>query len=214
MRARMILRILLVVVFLSMASGGALAAEGKKELRILAGTFPMYLFTQNVARGVEGVKVDVMIPPGMGCPHDYALTPADMDKIGKSDVFVANGLGLEGFLGAPLKRANSKIVLIDSSAGVTGLKEMTPEPSDKGHDKHQDAHMNPHLFASPRMAAKVVRNIAEGLAKADPDHAPAYRGNAVTYAAGLDRLADEFAALGTGLKSKRIVTEHAVFDYL
>ena len=74
--------------------------------------------------------------------------------------------------------------------------------------------MNPHLFASPRMAAKVVRNIAEGLARIDPQGAELYRSNAREYAASLEALADRFAAATRSLPSRKIVTEHAVFDYL
>ena len=74
--------------------------------------------------------------------------------------------------------------------------------------------MNPHLFASPRMAAQMTRSIAGQLADLDPANAATYWANAENYARTLDALADEFGALGGKLKNSRIITQHGVFDYL
>ena len=68
--------------------------------------------------------------------------------------------------------------------------------------------MNPHLFASPRMAAQMTRSIAGQLADLDPANAATYWANAENYARTLDALADEFAALGGKLKNSRIITQH------
>jgi ABC-type Zn uptake system ZnuABC Zn-binding protein ZnuA len=182
-------------------------ATGKK-LHILASTFPMTLFARNVTAGREGVYVEPMLPASMGCPHDYVLTPEDLRKIAEADVLVVNGLGMEEYLGKPVERVNATIRVLDSSHGVVGL---LPSAGDKNHG-HEHGVYNPHLFASPSMAAKVVRNLAEELAAVDPAGADLYRRNAHAYAARLEALAGEFAA--TGFRSRKIVTQHAVFDYL
>lgn len=177
------------------------------KVRILASTFPMYLFTRNVTAGRDDVQVDLMVPAVMGCPHDYTLTPQDMQKIAAAQVFIANGLGLEEFLGEPLKRGNDRIAVIDTSAGIADLIQLKPQD---GHP----AGPNPHLFACPRMAAQIVHNIAAGLSKVDPAGADTYKKNADAYAARLTAISDDFAAAIKPLPSKKIVTEHAVFDYL
>ncbi|MEW6267417.1 MAG: metal ABC transporter substrate-binding protein [Thermodesulfobacteriota bacterium] len=183
----------------------AWAGEGT-TLRILCGTFPIYQFTRQVTQGRMGLEVELMIPPGLGCPHDYALTPQDMARIAKADVFVANGLGLEEFLGQPLRRANPKIKLIEASQGITDLIQTQEE----GH-KHGP---NPHLFASPAQAARLVRNIAAGLGRIEPGGGVYYQRNAEAYAHRLEKLAEEFKAAGRTFKFRNIVTEHEVFDYL
>ena len=183
-----------------------------KELRVLTSTFPMTLFTRAVAAGREGIVVESMLPGSMGCPHDYVLTPEDMRRIADADVLVANGLGMENYLGAPVERANPHITVLDSSKGVAGRLRMTPEEG--AGDEHGHGEFNPHLFASPRTAAAVVRNIAAELATVDPAGAEVYRRNAEAYAAKLDALADELAAAGKKLRLRKIVTQHAVFDYL
>ena len=205
--------------FGSLALGATVAFA---ELNVLCTTFPVHQIARNVAQGREGVALQLMLPAGMGCPHDYALTPQDMRKLASADVLVVNGLGLEEFLGAPVLAANPGIEIVDSSAGIRDLLEYAHDPheaeDEHGHEDHDHAHphegVNPHLFASPRQAARIALNVAAGLSKADPDGAATYFRNAQAYAARLNALADELAALGRTLKNNRIVEPHGVFDYL
>ena len=217
------------VVALSLA-GPALAGAPKK---VLCSTFPIYQITRSVAQGYAGVSVELMLPAGLGCPHDYVLTPQDMKKISTADALVINGLGMEEFLGAPLRDANAKLVVIDTSKGIEGAlggdddhhhhhdhgqKKEAPKAEadhkEHGHHHDHDHGPNPHLFSSPRMAARLAMNAAAGLSKLDPEGAAAFFRNATAEAERLNKLADEFEALGKRLKNKRIVTQHSVFDYL
>ena len=212
----------------ALAFGATLA---RAELNVLCTTFPIHLIARNVAQGRAGVDLQLLLPAGMGCPHDYALTPQDLRKIAAADVLVVNGLGLEEFLGAPVETANPDVETVDSSAGIPNLLEYAHEHSgaeeehdheaeaDPGHAEHDHGHphhagVNPHLFASPRLAARIALNVAAGLSKADPEGAGIYFRNAQAYADRLNALADEMAALGRTLKNNRIVEPHGVFDYL
>ena len=193
------------------------------ELNVLCTTFPIHQIARNVAQGRAGVDLQLMLPAGMGCPHDYALTPQDMRKLAGADVLVVNGLGLEEFLGAPVLAANPDLITVDSSASIPNLLEYAHEPhaAEEDHDHDHADHApathegkNPHLFASPRLAARIALNIAAGLSKADPDGAGVYFRNAQAYADRMNALADELAALGQTLQNHRIVEPHGVFDYL
>ena len=207
----------------------AVAAE--QTLHILATTFPLYQITRNITAGVDGVAVDLMIPAEMGCPHDYALTPQDMRKLAKAEVLVINGQGMEEFLGAPLRKANPNLIVIDSSQGIGQILQYTDMEEEHDHHRdakgtaHHDAHHhgeheqhhegpNPHLFASPRMAALLTGTIAKGLAERHSQGAALYTANGRDYAERMNRLADDLAALGKRLRNNRIVTQHGVFDYL
>jgi ABC-type Zn uptake system ZnuABC Zn-binding protein ZnuA len=178
-----------------------------------------------------------MIPANLGCPHDYALTPQDMQKLAAAEVLVVNGLGMEEFLGAPVRKANPKIILIDSSKNISGILDY-PEEDGHTHEKAASKHShgkkgdkdkkskhshhehdhhggpNPHLFASPRMAAQLAANIATELSAIDPSNAALYTRNAKDYSDRLNRLADEFVQMGKTLRNPRVVTQHGVFDYL
>ena len=193
-----------------------------KNLKVLCSVLPVYLFTKNVAAG-SNLKVELMLPANLGCPHDYALTPQDMHKIAASDLLVVNGQNLEEFLGQPVSEANPRIKVIDSSAGIKELIKMKDDDDDGDHadhvggdapGHHHHSGINPHLFAAPRMAGLQAATIAAELAKADPDNTALYAANAKAFADKMGKLADEFSAAAKTFPSKKIVTEHAVFDYL
>ena len=210
-------------------------SAGALSKRILCSTFPIYQITRNVTQGRDAVSVELMLPAQLGCPHDYALTPQDMQKLSRADVLIVNGLGMEDFLGAPVRKANAKLRMIDSSTGIQEVLRYTEEKDhDNGHskktnarekpaghahhpneaDSHQHEGINPHLFTSPKLAARLAGNIAAELSRVDPDGAAIYAKNAQQYADKLNALADDFAALGKTVKNNRIITQHGVFDYL
>jgi ABC-type Zn uptake system ZnuABC Zn-binding protein ZnuA len=184
--------------------------------RILATTFPVHQIVRNVAKD-SGAELSLLLPAQLGCPHDYALSPQDMMKLAKADILVVNGLGMEEFLGAPVEKANAKIIIVDSSAGIKDTLEYAEscDHADHGHAGHEHhSAMNPHIFASPRMAAKMAMNIADGLAKADPANAAIYLKNGKEYSDKLDKLADEMSDAVKKLKNRKIVQPHGIFDYL
>lgn len=184
---------------LALALLGAPPAAAAKEpgLRVLASFLPIYLFAQNVAGEAPGVTVELMLPSMLGCPHDYALTPGDMRKIARADLFLANGRGMEDFLGPPIRRANPAIRVVETASAVPPAGEE-----------------NPHTWVSPRNAILQVRAIEQALAKASPGNAPVFRRNADAYIRRLEALVREFDEAAGRFRNRRIVTFHNVFDYL
>ena len=211
-----------ILVCLALLADGASGHAAEPRLKVLASTFPVFQITRNITRGAAAIEVELMIPASLGCPHDYALTPQDMRKLAAADVLVINGLGLEEFLGAPVQKANPGLVVIDSSRGIEEVlhyddAEEHGEEAERHHHQHDDhgeGQVNPHLFASPRMAALMAESIAQALAERHPAEAALLAANAKAYVERMRRLADELAALGKRLANHRIVTQHGVFDYL
>ncbi len=177
---------------------------GRPVLRVLASFLPMYVFTVNVAAGVPGVSVDLMLPASLGCPHDYALSPGDMRKIAAADLFIANGRGMEEFLGQPVLRANPRIAVVETGAAVAPIRTAGGEHGG----------VNPHTWVSPRNAILQVRAVEKALSAASPANASAFHRNADAYAARLASLAGEFDAAARRFRARNIVTFHNVFDYL
>jgi ABC-type Zn uptake system ZnuABC Zn-binding protein ZnuA len=163
----------------------------------------MEIFTRNVVGDTPGVTVVSMLPASMGCPHDYALTPGDMKKIASADLFVANGLGMEEFLGEPVRRANPKIRIVETARAVLPIH---------GGNGHGD--VNPHTWVSPENAILQVREIEKALSAARPADARAFRRNADAYVSRLSALAEEFTAASKTFRRRNIVTFHNVFGYL
>lgn len=200
------------------------ATKPSASKTILCSVFPVYLMTRAVATGSD-LKVELMLPSDLGCPHDYVITPQDMTKISDASVMVINGAGLEEFVDQQVQKANPSIQIIDCSADIPLLNLQSPRYNTNNNhndeEEHGDEHgmglhheNNPHIFASPRLAARMMRNIADGLSKFDPANEKLYRENADTWQQKLIALADDFAAACKTLRSQKIITEHAVFDYL
>jgi ABC-type Zn uptake system ZnuABC Zn-binding protein ZnuA len=182
------------------------AACAAPRLRILATTLPGYLMTRHVTQGCGDVRVDMLFPAGMGCPHDYALTPRDMGRLEQADVVVINGLGMEDFLRGRLD-GPGRPALIDASLGLEQLPEFgaaRASPPGSG---------NPHIAASPGLAGRMVRAIGDGLAARDPQAARTYLDNARAYAGILDGLAGDLAALSARLSGQRVAGQADVFEY-
>lgn len=193
------------------------ALHGAPPPRVLCSTFPVYLVVRNITQGRDGISVGLLLPADLGCPHDYALTPQDMQLLQRADVLVINGLGLEEFVGKPLERANPKIKVIDASENIGELIKGCSHhhDDDDGDDDHDHEHVvNAHMFSSPRMLAAMAGNIARRLSRLDSEGADMYRENAARFASGLLALNEEFFKLRDQLSNNRIITQHGVFDYL
>ncbi len=184
---------------------------------ILVTTFPIHQIARNVTLGAEGINLDLMLPANLGCPHDYALSPLEMQKIENADILIINGLGMEGFLHNALNKSKAGVEVIDSSTGIDHLLSAHDDHEDEdanenhGHD-HGD--FNPHLFTSPLMAALLTENIASELARIDTNNAAIYMENGRTYAQKLRTLAATMKAGLDQVPNKRVLEPHAAFDYL
>ncbi|MFH1148612.1 MAG: metal ABC transporter substrate-binding protein [Pseudomonadota bacterium] len=191
-------------------SHGERSTVNGERFRILASFLPVYVLTGNIVKGVPGVSVELMLPPGTGCPHEYMLTPGDLKKIAGSSVLVVNGLGLEEFAGRPVMAANPGIKVIDASQDIKPLKD-----TGDGHEhrSHSD-HVNAHVWTSPALYLLQARNITEALATIDPGHADLYRRNGAQFTGRLEKLADEVKSTRSSVRGKKIILYHGAFDYL
>lgn len=207
------------------------ALTGAEPLTVSCTTYPVWLLTREITAGVKNVRTELMIPAGTGCPHEYVLTPADMRKLGaKNLVVVRNGLGLDDFVVRPLQKMNPKAPVIEACAGLQALPAEScchehGKHEEHGHHDHKHKHEhdghhhghhgeNPHLFASPDTALGMVRNIADGLCKADGPNAELYRKNEARFTAELNRLVSEAESLKKLVAGKNVVVQHGIFNYL
>lgn len=224
-----------------MLLGSRAVTADEPRLHVVCSTYPMWLLTRAVVADVESVRVDLLVPAETGCPHDYVLTPAAMRRLMRADAVILNGLGLDDFMHQAMVSAQTDAHRIDTSAGIDDLlpsrvpllgkhPESRPDPAPhnhghphghdhvQGHNHHHDhasrKHRNPHLFASPRQAARIVENIAEGLSAVDAGHAASYRAAAHAAAERLRRLSETMTARAKTFERRTIVTQHDIFDYL
>ena len=206
-----ILSLLLCLCF-GLPSVTARAADSPREFT--ATVFPVWILLHEIAHDVPGVNVNLLLPAGSGCPHDYAMTPNDRRRLAKADILVMNGLGLEGFLGHAAKRSS----LLKPGASVViaarDLSDILPaEGSCNGHS-HSSHSANPHIFAAPSMMANMARSISSQLAQFDAANAAAYLTGGEKTASRLEALAAECRAAGQKLAGRAVIAQHNIFDYL
>ena len=206
---------LLLCLFLGLPS----QARAEQPRELTATVFPVWILLKEVARDVPGVNVDLLLPAGSGCPHDYAMTPNDRRRLAKADVLVMNGLGLEGFLGYAAKRHSllkpgASVVI--AAQDLSGLLPAEGSCSSHSHSDHgKDAcSANPHIFAAPSMMAQMARSIVSQLSSLDAANADRYRANGADVVSCLEALASECRNSGEKLKARTVIAQHNIFDYL
>lgn len=197
-------------------------AEEQYQLHVLTSFLPIYVFTLNVVKGAKDVKVDVLIPPEMGGPHGYEPTPADIAKIEKANIFIANGLDLEPFI-AKLKAAKPGIDVFYATEGMEPLSDISAQSEvqasgfsgeriEENVGKNDTG--NPHMWVSPIRAAIMVNKIAQALVNIDLRNADIYRANAKAYSLKLEQLGEEIRTSLNFVNNRNVVTMHNAFDYL
>ncbi|HEY5584385.1 MAG TPA: zinc ABC transporter substrate-binding protein [Ruminiclostridium sp.] len=186
-------------VFSGCSSSKSTGSEGYLGTTIVTSFYPMYIFTQNVAKDIPNVKVVNMTQPQTGCLHDYQMIPADLKTLEKADAFVINGAGMEPFMDKVIKQ-RPDLKVIEAAKNIELLKD------DNGKE-------NAHVWVSFSGAIQEVNNISEGLAAADTKNADAYRENAKAYVKLLEAQRDKMHKELDAFKNKDIVTFHEAFPY-
>ncbi|MHB1485622.1 MAG: metal ABC transporter substrate-binding protein [Saccharofermentanales bacterium] len=176
------------------------SGQASEMLTVMTSFYPVYISTINITRGIPSVEVINMTSAQTGCLHDYQLKPADLTNLDKADVFVVNGAGMEEFLGDVAKRRPG-LDIVDASRGIDLIKGA-------------DNVANPHVWVSMSNVMQQVRNIADGLALADPDNAIAYKSNASIYLSNLSELRKAAVEDLSTLKTRDFVTFHEAFEYM
>ncbi|MCL2924437.1 MAG: zinc ABC transporter substrate-binding protein, partial [Trichodesmium sp. MAG_R04] len=167
------------------------AAQDRNGTKIIATFLPIYMFTKAVT-GETG-EIELLIPAGAD-PHEYQATPENARAIAKADILVKNGLGLEEFLEKLVNAAsNPQLQEIDASKNIKPIEEDENDHHDHDHD-HDHGHEqgNPHVWLDPVLAQQQVKNIRDGLVKANPNNATTYQANASIYLQKLQQLDQEF----------------------
>ena len=172
----------------------------KDTLRILTSFYPIYIAALNVTKNVPGVAVTNLTPLLTGCLHDYSLTTKDMKKFAGSDIFVANGAGMESFLDRTIKRYPA-VKVIQLSKGILLIKGAGDEEN------------NPHVWVSISNTIIQVKNLNDALQKIDPDHKIMYQKNTDEYVLQLETLRRKIHAALQPYQGEKIVTFHEAFPY-
>jgi zinc/manganese transport system substrate-binding protein/manganese/iron transport system substrate-binding protein len=185
------------------AGSGAAGGAAAPALTVVATTTQVADFARNV--GGDRVKVVQLLKPNVD-PHDYEVSPADVQAIAQADLVVKNGVGLEKFLDAAISSAGFSGTVVDTSKGV-------PILAGDGSDEEKAG--DPHIWHNPQYAKIMVKNVADAFSAADPADRTVFDRNYAGYAAKLDQLDADIAAKINQLPAaqRKLVTNHDAVRY-
>jgi len=190
----------------------AAQAQDEARLRIVTTTTQATDLVSVLTQDAEGLQITPLMGAGVD-PHLYQPTESDIRAISEADVLVYSGLHLEGqfdavfralseqgvviyALSAPVKQAGFILREYDEATGSFGVED-------------------PHFWFDPRNWELVTLDLAQTLARLDPDQAERYRANAEAYAQQLQAL---FAWASEAMSSvpeaqRTLITSHDAVQY-
>jgi zinc/manganese transport system substrate-binding protein len=156
--------------------------------------------------GGGDVAVTSLIGPDSDV-HMFEPTPEQARLLANAQLFVINGLGLEGWLTRLTQSAQYRGPVVVATRGIipittTEAGEPTPAP-------------DPHAWQDPRNAVVYANNIREALVVIDPAHSEAYRQRFHHYKAELETLDREVRSELQAIpaEKRRVITSHDAFAY-
>ena len=161
--------------------------EALAEVRVVTTTTDLAWAAREV--GGDHVRVRALCS-GNEDPHFVSPTPSLVAAVGDADLFVEIGLSLEIWSERLLDGAGNPGVrpgapgYVLASQGVATLERPTTLSRSQG-DLHPEG--NPHIWLDPLAMKQIASNIAEGLARVDPEHAADYRARSVALGGRIDR---------------------------
>lgn len=188
----------------------AVPAQGADRLRVVTTLPDLADWTRQI--GGDRVEVKSLLL-GFESPHTYEPKVSDVKALAGSRVLVVVGLGLEEWIDGLVENArNSELLEVTASRGVPviGEKHAVPEG---GREAHAHPKGNPHVWLDPTDAAIMCRNIARGLAAADPSGQAYYRERLDAYLARLDATASRLRAEVARLPDRRFLSYHPAWPY-
>lgn len=115
---------------------------------------------------------------GTVSPHDWALRPSDARTLGEADLIVWMGPDLSPGLGRAIDAAATDTPRLDLIDVADVRREMDEDHEDSHEEGDDHGSIDPHAWLDPLNAAGWMDDIAEALAKVDPDNAATFRANA------------------------------------
>jgi zinc transport system substrate-binding protein len=184
------------------------------KLNVVASFYPMYDFATKI--GGSRVHVVNLVPAGVE-PHDWTPKSRDLQLLDKSQVFIYEGAGFEGWVPNALKtiQPGSGPAVVEASKGVTLLSSTEDEaPEAAASTTTGKADVDPHIWLSPANAKTIGANIEQAFVQTDPAHKAEYEANYMAFAAKLDALDAKYRQQLSAVRIKQVVVSHQAFGYL
>ena len=134
--------------------------------------------------------------------HVFEPSPDRVRGLAQAQLFVVNGLGLEGWAARLIRSAQYHGTLVVATDGIEPITTA-------------EGGVDPHAWQDARNGITYAENIKRALAGIDPEHAEAYRQRFRHYKAEIEELdrhiRNRMAAIP--VEKRRVITTHDAFAY-
>jgi zinc transport system substrate-binding protein len=163
------------------------------KIKAAATIFPIY----DALKEIGGDRVDaILIIPSTSDPHNFSLSPQDIEKLQGVSIVFENGIGLETWMSELIQNlGNSE--LIDTSKQIAG----------------DVIEGNPHVWLNPDYFIQQCATIEKALAQVDPANSMYFENNFNVYTGSIKTEAENLRKETEKLPVKKIISFHNAFPY-
>lgn len=202
---------LLVLALVVPALAGCTQSEPAPD--VMATFYPLAFLAERI--GGPNLTVGTLVPPGVE-PHDWEPSSADFDRLGRSNLLLAQGAGfepwLDGIQASLGDRAPPTTFTTEGLPLVEGGEAHEGEVEVAGHEGEEGA-VDPHTWLDPVLFAQQARAVADAMAVAFPAEADGIRARAASLEADLEQLHREYEASLATCETRVIIANHDAFGY-
>jgi zinc/manganese transport system substrate-binding protein len=183
---------------------GSQASAAEPRVRVVVS----FSILEDIAQQIGGsdVAVTSLIGPDSDA-HVFEPKPDQARLLAQAQLFIVNGLGLEGWETRLVQSAQYRGPVVVASDGIAPIEATEPGAAAPVPD--------PHAWQNVKNAEIYAANIARALEGVDPARTGAYRGRVDRYQARLEALdrqvRTELSAIPAA--KRRVITTHDAFAY-
>ncbi len=183
------------------------------NITVYATFYPVFDFAKKI--GGDRVDIKCMVPPGAD-PHSWEPSPRTLAEVQKAQVLVYNGAGMEPWIDRVLATLDTRSIIVVEATHGLPLLRADAEPTDShNHSAHHHGQTwDPHVWLDPVLAQGMARNIAAGLAAADPNGRELYEKNCSDLVQKLQELDRSYRSVLAKCQKRDIVVTHQAFGYM
>jgi zinc/manganese transport system substrate-binding protein len=200
------LKFLILIFFIT--SSNIIASENK--MSIIVSFSILEDLTSNIVS--DKANISTIVPRGSDS-HNYTLTPKNLIALEKSDLFIINGLGYEGFLDRLKINKNILKKTLITTENIPVLKNSTKHTHNIQLSNNS---IDPHVWQNPINTITIIKNITNTLCIKDKKNCDFYKLNASKYITKINEIDNKYELLFKNIKNenKILITSHSAFNYL
>ncbi len=195
------------------------------NLKVTVSIVPQKYFVEQIAG--DKVQVNVMVRAGFS-PATYEPQTSQMKLLSDSQVYFSIGVPFENAWLEKFEDANKKMLLVDTSKGITKLEMSEHDHHEDEHEKehhdekekdnhHDEEHhedgLDPHVWLDPLLVKIQAKTIYETLVQIDKKNADFYTKNYHVFLGKLDELDKKLETKLKNVSNSEFMVFHPSWGY-